>query len=80
MGGKLDYGSTSALTHWPYLLNALQKQLWHVHRGWCSIQARMYMCVCVLMRESCELSLFHASHTGPRNKGPYYREDPVPPC
>lgn len=42
-GGKLDYSSTSALTHWPYLLNALQKQLWRVYREWCSVQA----CVCV---------------------------------
>lgn len=25
-GGKLDYGSASALTQWPYLLNALQKK------------------------------------------------------
>lgn len=71
-GGKLDYGNTSALTHWPYLLNALQKQLWLVHREWCS---DVYMCVCVCM------SLFHASHTGLRNKSPYYREEarPVPP-
>lgn len=70
-GGKLDYGSTSALTHWPYLLNALQKQLWLVHREWCSEQASMCVCVCV----SCELSLFHASHTGLRNNSLYYREE-----
>lgn len=31
-GRKRDYRSTCALTHWPYLLNALQKQLWLVHR------------------------------------------------
>lgn len=41
-GGELDYGSMSALTHWPYLLNARQKQIWHVHGERCGTQARMY--------------------------------------
>lgn len=40
--GELDYGSMSALTHWPYLLNARQKQIWDVHGERCGTQAWMY--------------------------------------
>ena len=80
-GGKLDYGSTSALTHWPYLLNALQKQLWLVHREWCSVQARMYMCtrgcvcVCVYAGVCVSWAYFMPAIQGLRNKSPYYSEE-----
>lgn len=32
-------------------------------------------CACVCVCVSCELSLFHASHTGLRNNSLYYREE-----
>lgn len=37
----------------------------------CTACVRRRACVCM----SCELSLFHASHTGLRNKCPYYGEE-----
>lgn len=82
-GGGLDYGSTSALAHWPYLLNALRKtalactwgmvQCTSLDVQYMSVYARVQMRVCVCV--PCELSLFHASHTGLRNMSSYYREE-----